>query len=128
MSPISTDTTSTDRVIDSGDLHGTLVIAATGQADAFGHQSTYVVSERDADNVLATIKFQTGPLKEAGINGVGIESLLAISADRLTAFQAGPFACASNQKALDAINEAIAALNERTRERMARNVEGTHQV
>ncbi len=73
------------------------------------------------------ITFQNGPIPEAGVNGVTQEVLLAIIEDRLASFQAGPFACEENQKALDAVREAQHWLQFRTLKRMARGVEGTHQ-
>lgn len=78
------------------------------------------------DTVYA-INFQNGPIKEAGVNGLTHEVLLAIIADRLESFQSGPYACTANAQALDAVNQAQEALQSRTRERMARGVEGTHE-
>lgn len=73
------------------------------------------------------INFQNGPINEHGVNGVTQEALLAIVADRLECFQAGPFACNENQTALTHVRDAMAALQSRTRARMERGVEGTHQ-
>lgn len=70
------------------------------------------------------IVFQNGPIAEHGVNGLTQEVLLAIVADRLVSFQLGPFACDENQRALDGVNEAIKALQSRTKARMARGVEG----
>lgn len=81
-----------------------------------------------ADDTRATILFQNGPIKEAGVNGITQEVLLAICADRLECFQAGPYACEANQLALTHIHAAMALLKQRTRERMARGVEGTHKI
>ena len=78
------------------------------------------------DGVLADIKFQNGPIKEAGVNGITQEALLAICADRLRSFQAGPFACRENAVALTHIETAQMWLQKRTRERLARGVEGTN--
>lgn len=75
----------------------------------------------------STVLFQNGPIPEKGVNGVTQEALLAIVEDRLASFQAGPFACEENQKALDAVREAQHWLQFRTLKRMARGVEGTHQ-
>jgi hypothetical protein len=58
-------------------------------------------------------------------DGVTIESLLAVLVDRLTAFQAGPFACGENGEALSHLLKAVAALQRRTKRRVAQNVEGT---
>ena len=73
------------------------------------------------------IEFQNGPINEAGVNGITHEALLAILIDRLQAFQAGPFANGHNNEALCHLALAQKALFDRTRERMSRGVEGTHQ-
>lgn len=73
------------------------------------------------------IRFQNGPINEVGFNGVSNEALLAIVEDRMLGFQAGPYACRDNAVALTKIQEAMMWLQKRTRERMARGVEGTHQ-
>lgn len=70
--------------------------------------------------------FQNGPINEVGVNGITQEALLAIVADRLCSFQAGPYACRENALALTKIEEAQHWLLSRTRRRMARGVEGTH--
>jgi hypothetical protein len=74
-----------------------------------------------------TVLFQNGPIKEVGVNGVTHEALLAIVIDRLESFQTGPFASSYNQMALDYSRLALKSLQHRTRERIARGVEGTHQ-
>ncbi|MCW5141073.1 hypothetical protein [Burkholderia cenocepacia] len=73
-----------------------------------------------------TILFQNGPIAEAGVNGITQEVLLAIVADRLRSFQAGPFACRENALALTKIEEAQHWLQQRTLARMRRGVEGAH--
>ena len=73
------------------------------------------------------IQFQNGPIAENGVNGLTQEVLLAIVADRLRSFQGGPFACRENALALTKIEEAQHWLHHRTRERMSRGVEGTHE-
>jgi hypothetical protein len=74
------------------------------------------------------LNFQKGGIKEAGVNGVTHEALLAIVADRLECFQAGPYACGANEVALRAVHKAMEALKARTEERAARGVEGTSQA
>lgn len=74
---------------------------------------------------LCNIKFQNGPILEAGVNGISGEALLAIVEDRLIGFQSGQFACRENAIALTKIQEAMMWLYKRTRDRMARGVEGT---
>jgi len=75
----------------------------------------------------SVILFQNGPIQEAGVNGVTHEALLAILIDRLEGFQAGAFSCRENALALTKLQEAQMWLQKRTRDRMARGVEGTHQ-
>lgn len=69
--------------------------------------------------------FQNGPIPTEGVNGVSNEALLAIVEDRLKCFQAGPYACRENALVLTKIQEAMHWLHHRTRERVARGVEGT---
>ena len=86
------------------------------------------------------LSFQNGPIgSPADMNGITGEALLAVLIDRLRGFQftrdeagnftkaPGPFACRENAIALTKIEEALMWLQKRTRERMARGVEGTIQ-
>jgi hypothetical protein len=70
------------------------------------------------------INFQHGPIAEVGINGVTQEALLAVVIDRLQSFQKGAFACYENQSALMHCRAALDVLHARTRDRVARGVEG----
>lgn len=79
----------------------------------------------DAHGDRLRVQFQKGPILESGVNGVSNEALLAIVEDRLAGFQSGPFACADNQEALDAVRAAMLALKRRTQARVERGVEGT---
>lgn len=74
------------------------------------------------------IPFQTGPVREVGVNGLTNEALLAIVQDRLERYQDGPLACPQNAAAWSSVRTALAHLHMRTRDRMARGVEGTHEV
>ncbi|OYO29162.1 hypothetical protein [Janthinobacterium sp. PC23-8] len=96
-----------------------------GGFDASKNVSCSTVGAPDSELVLM---FQNGPIPENGANGVTHEVLLAIVADRLRSFQAGPFACKANACALTHIEEAQHWLQQRTIERMRRGVEGTHTV
>lgn len=73
-------------------------------------------------------QFQNGPINEVGVNGLTHEVLLAILIDRMEGFQRGPFANDRNAHALKHLVEAQLSLQARTKERMERGVEGTHQV
>lgn len=93
-----------------------------------GFNSADNPSEQEFDSADRTqILFQNGPIAEAGVNGLTHEILLAVLIDRLEAFQRGTYASRYNAAALGHLQEAQRVLFERTRERMARNVEGTHQ-
>lgn len=83
--------------------------------------------ENEGDQ-LTQIRFQRGPIKEVGTNGLTNEVLLAIVADRLRGFQSGPFACDENYAALHQVMAALVTLQTRTQRRVARGVEGTNVV
>lgn len=80
----------------------------------------------DGDASDLVILFQNGPVGPEGTkrNGVTIEALLAVCADRLMGFQNGPQACEQNARALAGIESALWALHERTRDRKRRGVLG----
>jgi hypothetical protein len=100
-------------------------VEVTDQPGAGGANHVYRI---DWVQGAVTLQFQNGPIAEAGVNGITQEVLLAICADRLRAFQAGPYACRENALALTKIEEAQHWLHHRTLARMARGVEGTHTV
>lgn len=81
----------------------------------------------DVDVPLVTIHFQEGPIKEAGINGITQEALIAITIDRLRSFQEGPYRCRENAIALTHFEEGLMWLQRRTVARIKRGVEGTSQ-
>lgn len=108
-----------------------LQIDVLDQPGAGGANHLYAVSGFTAGEMLGEafpVAFQNGPIPEAGVNGLTHEVLLAIVADRLRSFQAGPYACKANACALTHIEEAQHWLQQRTLERMRRGVEGTHTV
>jgi hypothetical protein len=82
------------------------------------------------DDTICHILFQNGPINEDGNgpNGIQNEDLLAILIDRMRGFQSGPYACEFNEEALGLLERALQVMQERTRDRLARNVEGTHKV
>jgi hypothetical protein len=114
------------------------VLDASGDGGACHH---YLISGFDSetnpsaeltlgtqDSTAVSILFQNGPIPDAGVNGVTQEALIAICIDRLQGFQSGPYACRENDIALAKLQEAQMWLLKRTRDRMARNVEGTHNL
>lgn len=76
---------------------------------------------------IAKIDFQNGPVSE-GINGVTNEDLLEMVAVRLRSYEESPFKHVRNANALGYIEQAIRELNQRTKERQTRGVEGTHTI
>ena len=79
-----------------------------------------------------TIGWQNGPLGRGENrrlpNGAFVEDIIAAAKDRLEYYQDGQFACDENRQAIEYLEYALELLNERTKEREARKVEGTHEV
>ena len=130
--------TITDHIVE-GDLpQNQLIIKVTDAPGPGGANHRYEItgfSQSDNPSWIeqagiapVVILFQNGPIKEAGLNGITQEVLLAIVIDRLRSFQNGPFACVSNQTALVKCKEALDALKFRTACRLARGVEGKTQA
>ena len=74
------------------------------------------------------IKFQRGPVNEAGVNGITDQALLAILIDRLRGFQGSEYNCRENACALTHLEEAMMWQRQRTINRARRGVEGTSEV
>ena len=102
------------------ELNQKLQIVADEKAEG-GASHSYTIS---GDGVACLVEFQKGALKEAGFNGISDEALLAVVIDRLRCFQSGPFSCRENALALTNIEQGLLWLNARTKDRMARGVEG----
>lgn len=105
-----------------------LVITALDDPGSGGANHRYRITgftTPDGDCEEVELDFQNGPIAEVGVNGITQEALLAIVADRLRSFQAGPFSSKANACALTHIEEAMHWLHSRTIERMQRGVEGT---
>ena len=95
-----------------------------------GASHVYRISNFDLRGLMlgqpyVMFSFQNGPIGEAGVNGITEAALIVILIDRMECFQAGPYANESNEVALQSLRTARDALHARTRERMARNIEGT---
>lgn len=78
-------------------------------------------------NLRMSVFFQNGPIKEFGNNGVTNEALLAILIDRTEQLNA-QFPCRENSIAITKMQEALMWFEKRTKDRQARNVEGTSQA
>ena len=103
-----------------------VVLDEPGQGNAC-HE--YLVTHKDPHTkqlMQQLIRFQNGPIKEEGINGISNEVLITIVIDRLRGFQSGEFKCRENAIALTDLEEALMWLQKRTRDRLNRGVEGTN--
>jgi len=78
------------------------------------------------------IAWQHGPLgrgdDRSSPNGAFVEDIIDAARERLTFFQDSKFACDANHLAICALTEALEHLDNRTRDRESRQVEGTHVV
>jgi len=78
------------------------------------------------------IEWQNGPLylegKRIEPNGAFVETLLEVVKDRINFYQESKFNCQENDDAINYINKALEALNNRTKKRQERKVEGTWEV
>jgi hypothetical protein len=106
-----------------------LAIEADDEPGSGGAHHRYVIFNVDEPHVLqCEIDFQNGPVPQNGVNGVTIESLIAVGMHRLECFQGGPFPSPDNAEALVHLDKAMECLKRRSKERLARGVEGTLQV
>lgn len=118
----------TDHIVEGDSVNHQLTIEVMDEPGSGGANHKYkIIGPPPETSVDTDISFQNGPIKEVGVNGITHEALLAIVIDRLRSFQAGPFATEANQRALDGCEVALHQLQLRTRERLARGVEGTLQ-
>jgi hypothetical protein len=129
--------TLTDHIVEGDSANHQLTIEVMDEPGAGGANHCYQIrgfssldnpSESGPLHFNGKILFQNGPIKEAGVNGVTQEALLAIVIDRLRSFQAGPYRTKQNEAALKLCMDALFQLQERTRERLARGVEGTYLI
>ena len=74
-----------------------------------------------------TLQFQNGPIKEVGINGITEASLFKILIERFETFQKGDFSCVENECILDNLYCCLCKINQRTNDRIKRNVEGLNE-
>jgi len=78
------------------------------------------------------IKWQDGTLGRGDgkkkPNGAQVEEVIEAAIGRLEAFQASKFANTYNERSLQHLKAANKILNDRTKEREERGVEGTHEL
>ena len=81
----------------------------------------FVYLRHDVNSVSFTI--QNGPIKENGVNGCQVDTLIETAKLMLIGLNA-KFPCIENEKAIDYLQRALAELSERKRNRTERGVEG----
>lgn len=108
-------------------LNDALTITVLDEPGQGGACHEYRIEHGGPTDPFTIIRFQNGPIQEAGVNGISGEALLAVVIDRLRSFQAGQYSCRENALALTALEESLMWLQKRTRDRLARGVEGTNQ-
>lgn len=112
-------------VVTPADKEMIITTTTDSNKDTYKYEISFVDSH--GQEQIVTIPFQHGPIKEHGINGISAEVLISILIYRLTIFQQSSFACDENALALEYLKAALEALNSRTRNRIARNVEGLNK-
>jgi hypothetical protein len=103
-----------------GSLYTTAVSEENG-ADTRGH--VYLLT---AGAQTQELRFQLGPVKESGINGIQNEQVIAALVNRLQVLNT-KFPCRENSLAITKLEEAMFWLEKRTADRERRGVEGHNQ-
>lgn len=85
-----------------------------------------VSTSEEPSEIIQTVSFQEGPIKENGVNGVNNEDLIAMVINRLEHFNRSEFSCRENAMAITKLEESLLWLRKRTMGRETRGVEGTH--
>ena len=118
----------TDHIVPGDAMNHQLKVTALDGPGPGNASHVYGIDWDTAEGVkpAVSIRFQNGPIKEAGVNGVSGEALLAILIDRMRGFQSGPFRSEHNGFALVHLEIALEHLQARTKERITRGVEGTN--
>lgn len=93
------------------------------QNDVAKLQSNEVIEDFVLRDCLK-VKFQSGPIKEHGVNGVQVEDVLGVALDRIRFLNAKQ-ACRENACAITKIEEGLHWLYARTKKRQQLGVEGT---
>lgn len=89
------------------------------EADIRPHNFVYV--RHDVNSLSFTI--QNGPIKEVGVNGCQVDTIIQAAQAILMGLNK-KFPCAENETAINHLESAIVALEERKKNRESRGVEG----
>jgi len=107
------------------DGHRIVRRAEAKKPTAGGACAFYTVEDDEAETEIV---FQYDTIPNIGVKGWTNEALLAVVLDRLEGFQAGDFPSAWNGAAIVHVKQALWELEQRTKERQERGVEGQHEA
>lgn len=93
------------------------------EADVRPHNFIYV--RQDKNSLSFTI--QNGPIKENGVNGCQVDTVIAAAKKILEGLNS-KFPCRDNAMAITKLDESLMWLDKRRRDREERGVEGTSQA
>lgn len=104
-------------------------VAALDERDPNAGNASHVYGvQYGGPSDVLRITFQRGPRGVVGSKpGIFDDDLLAIIEDRMSSFQAGPFACPENAEALEGVQKARAALGVRVARRIEKGVLGVNE-
>lgn len=97
----------------------------TADIDTRGH--AYLIGHEMSPSIDTHIQFQHGPIKEVGVTGITSEALLVVLLDRTQVLDER-FPCAENKLAIEHLQKALQAFNDRTKNRQSRGVEGLNKA
>lgn len=84
----------------------------------------FIYVRHDKNSLSFTL--QNGPIKEAGVNGCQVDTIMYAALEILHGLHA-KFPCVENERAISSLADAIKHLADRRANREARGVEGTSQ-
>lgn len=79
--------------------------SADGSSHSYGF--SYQPSAGAPSIPMGSIKFQNGPVAQAGVNGVSDAQLISVLIDHIEGFQNGPYRCNENYQAAWHLREAL---------------------
>ena len=74
-----------------------------------------------------SVKFQSGPVHDVGINGCRVEDVIEVLLGKLKRYQLEDLACPENEMAIKHLEFALQALVQRRKTRQEQGVFDTHQ-
>lgn len=84
--------------------------------------TNFIYVRHDVNSISFTL--QNGPIKEVGVNGCQVDTIIYAAKMILEGLNA-KYPCKENDEAIDSLCHALNVLEERTKNRQARGVEGT---